>query len=149
MPRKEIGMDELKDITEKFLREHFFVDEGLFAARREENAKGNWRFGFSHYMIGNVEVAMLTGENDRYAEQLARVRHFTEANREACFIEFFSPSFMISTVVVLTTLYDNSDSTLHKSLRVRDKVVVDLHDYKFVGDVGSSRAYFTFAKLTK
>lgn len=140
-------MEELKAITEKFLREHFFVDEGLFASRREESAKGNWRYGFTHYMIGNVEVAMLTGNNERYSKQLARVQEFIDTNREACFMEFYSPSFMISTVVVLTTLYDNDN--VHKSLRVREKVIIDLQDFAFAGDVGASKAYFTFAKLTK
>lgn len=140
-------MEELKLITERFLCEHFFVDEGIFAARLEEAAKGNWRFGFTHYMIGNVEVAMLTGSNERYSEKLARVNKFIETNREACFMEIFSPTFMISTVVVLTTLYD--DESVHKSLRIRDKVVVDLQDFQFVGSIGAAKAYYTFAKLTK
>lgn len=140
-------MDELKQVTEKFLREHFFVDEGIFASRREEAAKGNWRYGFTHYMVGNVEVAMLTGSNERYAKQLSRVSQFIEANREACFMEIFSPSFMISTVCVLTTLYD--DDSVHKSLRVREKVIVDLQDFQFAGSLGMAKAYYTFAKLTK
>lgn len=145
--RDDDPLIELKKIVGKFLVEHFHIDSNTFAARREENVLGNRRFGFSHYMIGNVEVAMLTGDNDRYAEQINNVSRIRRDTREACYMEFYAPSFMISTIVVLDSKY--ADSKVHPSVKIFTSVMLQLVDFRFNGEYKAAKSHFAFAKLTK
>ena len=139
-------VNQMKEIVARFLHEHFHLDDGTFSARRENYALGNRRYGFSHYLVGNVEIAMLTGVNERYSRESSLVNDNNDGNNNACYMELYTHQFMISTVVVLTSTYLQTE---HPSIATRVRQTTDLHEFKFHGAARSARAYFTFAKLSK
>lgn len=139
--------DKLKGITLKFLQENFFIKEGTFEPVHEGLCVGNRRFGWIHYNINNVEVAMLTDDavNSRFDGLYQKASEFGRVGVDSAFFELFAPNFFISGIIVLDPVYKESKmipgTKIHKGSKSR------IEHFSFAGEYSSAIAYFAFAKL--
>jgi len=143
----EQDSSEFRSIVECFLREHFCVEDGVFAAKDENVALGNRRFNFAHYMIGNVEVAMLVGPNIRYQSVMDELDALLPKGHNLCFMEIFAPSFKVSTIVGLSEVHRRS--VFSPLVSITEGYNFNFHRFDVDGNMKKAKAYFTFAKLTK
>ncbi len=140
--------ESLQAVVLEFLHDHFYLSEGLFEPVDEDSSVGNRRFGWHHYMIHNVEVALLVNnDNERFRDSYLLAASHGVVGIDSCFIEIFAPNFQISTVVVLQPYF--KDSKLHPGTMVRQRTGAELQHVNFTGELNSALAYFTFAKLAK
>jgi hypothetical protein len=138
----------LQEIILDFLQTHFFIEDGLFEPADESSFIGNRRYGWTHYKIHNVEVALLLENiNLRFTKAFEKAAKYGIVGADSCYVEIFAPNFSVNMVVVLEGQF--RDSLIHPGTPIRKGTIARIEDLNFVGELGSAIAYFTFAKLAK